>query len=251
MLAIDIGNSRLKWALFSDKCIQEYGVFSYNEENLTAQLASEDILLGSSVVEISCVAGENIKKQLIDWFSNNPLNHVRFARTQAKQCNVVNSYNVPDKLGIDRWLAMIAAFDLFNIEKNKRICVIDCGTAITLDVVDIDGTHLGGFIIPGLQTMIQSLTDHTSIECMVSDAGKALTNNLGVDTQEAVTNGCIQLIVEGLSGIVQNIENSKESSLKCVVTGGDGETISNVLKFPTIYKSHLVLQGLALAASRD
>ncbi len=251
MLAIDIGNSRLKWALFSNQCIQEYGAFSYNSKTFATQLTQESIPLRSSVVEISCVAGENIKKQLIDWLSNNQQKHVKFARTQPEQCNITNSYQVPGNLGIDRWLAMIAAFNLLKRTENERLCVIDCGTAITLDVVGIDGSHHGGLIIPGLQTMIRSLTGHTSIECTVSDIKDPLINGLGKDTQKAVANGCVQLIVEGITGIVQNIENSEDTSLNCVVTGGDGELISNALKLSTVYKPHLVLQGLALAASRN
>ena len=80
-----------------------------------------------------------------------------YARVKEAAAGVTNAYPDVSQLGIDRWLALIAAWNKYH----APVCVAGCGTAVTLDVVDGDGYHLGGLIFPGLRLMQQSLITHT------------------------------------------------------------------------------------------
>ncbi len=255
MLAIDIGNSRIKWAEFNESEIQRHGCFEYAAEDLQISLKRENLPLGSAVVEVSCVAAESVKKQLIDFINSNNGSRVNFAQTQVNQCGVSNSYERVSKMGIDRWLAMIAAYKLLKAESAERICVIDCGTAITLDLLDAEGQHMGGLIMPGYQTMRRSLVRGTGniqqaneVQYVAPLVSGLASSILASSTQDAVSKGCAQLIVGGLSDIVGRYRSGADGGLRCVVTGGDGEWVSQALACENVYDPFLVLRGLNLAS---
>lgn len=199
------------------------------------------------------MAGEGVKRRLISWLKENTCEDYWFAETRLSQCNIVNSYDVASDLGVDRWLAMIGAYNRVSRHKDEAICVIDCGTAITLDVVDQKGKHVGGLIMPGFQTMYKSLVSEASDiqqnnDCVnIASAGQGLESS----TDAAVNQGCAQLIVEGLSVIAERQKKSVGGKLRCVVTGGDGKWVAKSLKILNTYEPFLVQQGLYFAALND
>jgi len=246
MLTVDIGNSRIKWALFSGGLIKEHGSLDYVLENIETQL--DEICLPESVTStvVSCVAGEKIKSQFKRWAGQNDLTNIKFSVTRDKQNGVVNSYHDPAKMGVDRWLAMVAAFNQCDSKNGDLICVIDCGTAVTFDVLDSSGKHQGGLIMPGYQTMIQSLIKGAE---NIKSEEKTVYNTpqnsgLASSTSEALVKGCSQIIVQGISGIINSYQNKSPAKLHCFVTGGDGEWVSSALTVDNIYAPFLVLQGL-------
>jgi len=164
---------------------------------------------------------------------------------------VSNAYAIPDNLGVDRWLAMIAAFQSPLKKQGEAVCVIDCGTATTLDVVDVQGKHLGGMIMPGLQTMYTSLISSASRIQMDKNSGSdlLLNSNLASSTERAVKQGCQQMMLEGLSGIVAEQKQGIKGAMRCLVTGGDGRWVSRALKHQNTYEPFLVHYGLHLVAS--
>ncbi|VAW56224.1 Pantothenate kinase type III, CoaX-like [hydrothermal vent metagenome] len=267
MLVIDIGNSRIKWALYIGEPrlfhVHSQSAFDYTKENFEDQLNQANLPITSSTIEISCVVGDALKMRMLKWLGKNNRKKVNFAQTQAQQCNITNSYVRPGKMGVDRWLAMIAAFDLHAPEHNEILCVIDCGTAITLDMLNARGQHLGGTIMPGFKTMIQSLVNNTSdIEYShLLVRHKTLKEGLANTTHDAILKGCTQLIVGGLFNMVWRNQTNASTPIKCIITGGDGKWVANALKLSldatpnvelqTSYNPYLVLQGLVIAALHD
>jgi len=251
MLAIDIGNSRFKWAMFSGDVILCHGAFEYRFENFQSRLNSAELPYTTDLVMISSVADKELNNMFIKWLKENSYKDFSFAETRSEQCKVINSYKTPTNMGVDRWLAMIAAFRICSAKTDELICVVDCGTAITLDVLSAQGRHMGGLILPGYRTMIQSLVRKASNIQGFDDTkyDTFLASGLAVSTQEAISKGCSQLIIGGVSGIISSQQKKSAGKIHCIITGGDGEWLSGALTCSNLYNPFLVLQGLRFTST--
>jgi len=252
MLAIDIGNSRIKWAVFKNNKIQHSGVFEYDVAHLDDAINHANLPVNVKTIAVSCVANADVKNRINKCLSEKISKPVQFAKTQSAQCGVTNSYALPDNMGVDRWLAMIAAFNLYKIKSDEALCVIDCGTAITFDVLNAQGVHAGGLIMPGYQTMVQSLLKETSNIQQAAGAGIAesfasMQSGLASSTKQAVSKGCAQLVAGGLSSLIDRQKKESSVKLRCIITGGDGQWLSDALNYENTYHPFLVLQGLNIA----
>jgi len=250
MLAIDIGNSRIKWAVFYEGELSSYQAVEYSDDTLASVLEKEDLPISENSVMISNVAGERVKFVLMEFLISKQCTDFMFAETRSEQCQVINSYETVSNMGVDRWLAMLAAYHSKTRKKNEAVCVIDCGTAITIDVVSEKGVHLGGLIMPGYQLMVSALMGRTSEIRQGFGMGQDIDMNslLGKSTSECVPLGCSHMVNSGISGIVDNLIKSHQGELRCLVTGGDGESVMNKLNCKADYVSHLVLEGLRLVS---
>lgn len=253
MLAIDIGNSRIKWALFIDGLIKEDGSSGYSYEDFENKLELSCLPDVAETVMVSCVAGDELKGRFEKWASKNAYTNIEFAITCNQQHGIVNSYLRPEKLGVDRWLAMVAAYRECEAKQDELICVIDCGTAITIDVLNSGGVHQGGLIMPGYQVMIQSMFQGAK---NIKNEKKSFLEvshsaGLGNSTADALVKGCSQIIVQGISGIISGYQKESTSILRCIVTGGDGCWISSALTIENVYDPFLVLKGLNIVSTNQ
>jgi type III pantothenate kinase len=240
MLLIDVGNSQIKCAESGNITFEMTRTLAYQKYALQDQF--DQLFQGylSQPVFVSCVV-EDMKEPLSKWFQDGWSVQPVFVAAVNKMCGVVNGYSNPETLGVDRWLAMVAAYNKFK----TAVCVIDCGTAVTVDVVDVAGVHQGGLIMPGLQLMRESLFGNTSK--IVSAKGELV--ELAMNTKDAVESGCCQLLVYGLDNICQR-QQAVFPDLRIVVTGGNGEYISRIMQADNVFISTLVLDGLRLGATR-
>jgi len=154
---------------------------------------------------------------------------------------VTNSYHMPKKLGVDRWLAYLAAYK----EANAPVVVIDIGTAMTVDLVDGSGTHLGGWITPGFRLMNLALTEHTALVRSGGHHGEELS--FGTQTKECVQNGCRAALA---GTVLYAIEKAKTQfdgvqPILYLTGGGTNHLPPEIIKLG-IYRPHLVLEGLSL-----
>ena len=154
MLLIDIGNTSLKWAVWESGEFRQKGAESYRLSEIEA-LCNKffSALPVQGKIYISCVAGAQVKDAIDLWLQKKWQIKAVYVISQQQQMGLVNAYHDIETLGVDRWYAMIGAW----LKYKKAFCVIDCGTAVTLDVVDNDGQHLGGLIMPGLTMMRSAL----------------------------------------------------------------------------------------------
>ncbi|MFT5707713.1 MAG: type III pantothenate kinase, partial [Oceanospirillaceae bacterium] len=109
----------------------------------------------------------------------------KFFETQAKASGLTNSYSDPSKMGADRWLASIAAKHLY---PGQMLCIADCGSAINIEFLSAKAEHLGGYIVPGLGLMAQSLLQNTA---RVTQTKPEADLKLGNDTASNVANGSL------------------------------------------------------------
>jgi len=161
--------------------------------------------------------------------------------SQAEACGVHNAYIEPERLGIDRWLGVVAAHHVVKGD----VVVVDAGTAIKVDVVSDTGIHLGGYIAPGLAMMEESLLSKTArirYEKHEVVVGKGLPNT----TARAVAEGCHEMVL----GFLQRIHH-RYPDFKWVVTGGDAKTLLGFLGISLEYQPNLVALGAKLVGDEQ
>jgi type III pantothenate kinase len=162
---------------------------------------------------------------------------IHFATTQTQAFDVTNGYLKSEKLGVDRWLALIAVRQ----KTNSPICVVDCGTAITIDVLNSEGKHQGGFICAGLTLMKTALAFNTA-DLPLFDSSHHI--GLSVETEAAIYNGTLF----AACGLIERVMQDLPKSTTLFLTGGDAELIAAQLQRPRTLETNLVLQGLAIVS---
>ena len=246
VLQIDAGNSGIKWRSLRGDRVSERGVAELNSEAemhcLRAQVRSVDEVWLASVLAAeseSALLGALLLDESVI---------LRRAATRAQCAGVRNSYAEPERMGVDRWLVLLAA----RARCATRVCVVDAGTALTIDWLAADGQHEGGYIIPGPGLMEQALFSGTG-RVRVSDAG-AWSKAPGTDTASAVGSG----ITLALSGALREALHS-DADLRheaappdhILVTGGYGQSLMTSLPLRAEYVQDLVFEGLEIAVRDD
>lgn len=235
MLVMDIGNSRIKWRS-TEPLSQSPRSETYHADRLLQQLPEwfDDEALISPVVVCS-VASVEVNGRVHQYFADRDL-IINFIKTSRFIAGVRNGYIDIEQLGVDRWVAMVSAYNKYQ----TAVCVIDAGTAITIDVVDVDGHHLGGMIMPGFNLMRQSLLSGTYGISEVSDFSRLLADNTG----DGVSAGCVQLLTAAIKPIIDRIENQNGLKMITIVTGGDADLIAEQTGCELTLDKWLILDGL-------
>jgi len=234
---LDAGNTRLKiWAcdaagtVLHEMAVSHHGNMANAIDQLSSTIKGKPTaVLGTSVLGVD--AEETLAQAIQIGWGCRPV----FARTQYQQGGIRNAYGEQYALlGVDRWLALLGYGD---IPSGKSCaCIVDCGTAITVDILGRDGEHEGGYILPGLQMMVSSLLQHTS---RVRFGGSRSDGVLpGRNTGDAVTHGAMRAVV----ALIESIIVEKNADL--VLTGGDAMRIAGFLAVPYLHAPSLLLKGL-------
>lgn len=242
MLLIDIGNSRLKWALSNGSDIGEVTALEHAGEPaaLISTMSSPLSDLKFAQVWIAHVMGAEHEHRIAEAAHARFSVHPQFARTQAKINGLQCAYAEPSRLGIDRWLMLLAAWSVVR----GPCCVVSAGTALTFDAVSANGQHQGGFIAPGLTPMLKTTLGSTRFATY--DIGAAYTEGLGQDTEACVRQGAF---LAGLGAIQQGLRAAGSLDQK-FICGGDAAAFLPHLGPGWQQRDELVLQGL-LALARQ
>jgi type III pantothenate kinase len=235
-LLIDIGNTRLKWAVGSRLDIAPGQAIDNSKIDRALLAHVWQTILPPDQIAISCVSSSQLS-DLVMSVANELWPGITLvqAKSEAQGFGVTNAYQQPQKLGVDRWLGMIAGYNKYQ----KALCIIGCGTAITVDVVDSSGRHLGGLISPGLRLMKESLakgTENLSLSETVYPFG------LATNTDAAIYNGTLL----AACGLIERMLKNQPNTTQLLLTGGDTEIIAAHLSRPATIDPDLVLSGLAL-----
>jgi len=236
VLDIDMGNSRIKWRLQK----QDGPLFGVSDYQSANWLTFEKLDCNPTRVRISCVVRDLRREQITQHCQLQWQVTPEFAAVQSTCGGVTQAYLNKERLGVDRWLGLLAAY------QQVGACVlVSCGSAVTVDLLLADGQHVGGYIVPGIAMMHRSLFNGT--DAVKVEAAHQLTDLLpGRDTIEAVNKGVI-VMIKGLVDYAQTlyIEKTGEPP-QILITGGDGETVQRFLGRDSIYNPYLVLDGLAV-----
>jgi type III pantothenate kinase len=240
ILEVDIGNTRSKWRLVREhQVVHRSGVCRIEDiaQEALSGLCRDEF---PSRARISCVRSVLVRQQFEDMMASHGIS-AEFAKSTSFCAGVANGYSDPAKLGVDRWLAVIAGY----AEVQGPLCVLDCGSAITLDFVDQDGRHLGGYIAPGIRLMRQSLMSATDNVHFADFFGHGCISP-GRDTTMAVSRG-VQLAAIGLVEAALSRCDHDARGASLLITGGDADFVAPHLHRSAVLRPALVLDGLRLA----
>lgn len=242
-LLIDLGNSRVKWAWADNITLRECGSRDYTGSRGAADALGHSVAMAVQPerVAVASVAGCYVTEAVAQWsqtrFDTQPL----MVRAQSAAFGIINAYTQPQRLGADRWAALIGAYR----RTQAPVCVVDCGTAITIDVLGGGGRHHGGLIAPGFQTMRRALYGATA---GIPDEGQGRPTPPAVDTRSAVTAGTLYAAAAFVDRAHSELEREYGEPLPCLITGGEMDALRPLLQMRTEPAPHLVLEGLAIAA---
>ncbi len=247
-LIIDLGNSRLKWMVY---------------DNARPGTPSAAILCESPFVEllnhrlgklprphqvvICSVADKKNNTLISQWCTKNWGLTPLFLRSKPSACGVSNAYQDPGQLGVDRWVALIAAHSLW---PNETLCIADCGTAVTIDGLEGSGQHLGGLILPGLTLMQHALQEGTTgIQCKETPLPDL--SPFGNSTESGISLGTLRAITSTLERCVTELGNTAKTEVRCVITGGDAPRLLPHLERKWWHHPTLVLEGARILAANE
>lgn len=238
-LLVDIGNHRIKWARQGPAGLSAHGSCEWRKADLEATL---DHAWGPATVptliSAASVAPPRVIGMVQEWITRHwacPLHLVGIGEAASAICH---GYREPRQLGIDRWLALVAAWE----REHRPCCVVDCGTAITLDVITGAGVHAGGVIAPGLHTMHHALSRHAHALDAHPPAEPVL---LGRDTDECIVSGCYHAACGVINELTEQVLELHGPDMALQLTGGDAEHLQVGLRHPYQHIPDLILQGLA------
>ncbi len=239
ILLVDMGNSSIKWAILDNNQLSRQQRIAYDNNSL--KKAWFDLPVPSQIF-ISNVAGIGKGAFIKHWIKIHWGLQANFVKSNRYQFGVKNAYYNPEQLGVDRWLALLAARRL----EKGTVCVVDCGTAITLDVLSANGNHQGGLIIPGLTSMQNALLSNTDLLAYINKNVQPQQKEqafLGRDTHSCISSGSLYAVI-GLIEYLKNIYEKQGIPLKMILTGGNVVALEPFLQKPYRYIPDLVLQGL-------
>lgn len=246
-LLFDIGNTRIKWGVATDGELGRSGAIAHDKlradgiETLTRRLPKN--VDGATACN---VAGPDFGRRFARAIGIHCGGDLRYVHSERSFMSVRNGYRTPRSLGVDRWVAMVGA----RAEFRTALCIVDAGTAVTIDALDKEGRHLGGQIIPGLNLMSDALRSDTSdigsASAKVRDpAPEALP--FGNTTDRAIHFGALTAVCGAVERSVRLLRKDGQRP-KIVLTGGDASRILAQLDGRALHRPNLVLKGLATLA---
>ena len=244
-LEIDAGNTLAKWRVINlDGDVVDRGVAD-RRANISRTIASNDYKGQIGTVLIASVSGSDLVQDIARLLAPGlGLDRIFVARSLPVMAGVTFAYGDVTRLGVDRCLAMISGYHKYP----NGVMVIDCGSAITADIVSCTGMHLGGYILPGIRLLKASLQKGTAQVHLDATASDALRSGSSVEpgtsTIACVDNG-VHLMIRSTFSSLQAI--AYENGVRDIVlTGGDGELANTMAGSEFAYHRDLIFDGLGL-----
>ena len=230
-LAIDIGNTRVKSAVFEGDKLVELCVF--DKRKIISEIKKIVIKNTISAGIISNVAAISKKKMLqLKKIINFQL------VSAASSVPFTNLYETPNTLGVDRIALVAGAVAQF---PNKNVLIIDAGTCITFDFVNSEAVYLGGAISPGIKMRYKALNTFTANLPLIE--GLDMIDFIGKNTKESIISGVLNGTKKEISGVIEDYQE-KYLHLTVVLTGGDANFLSKQFKSSIFANQNFLLQGL-------
>lgn len=248
-LAIDVGNTRLKWALYSaahpGAVLLAHGAEFL--ENIDRLGDSDWAALPAPTHMLGCiVAGEPVRRRVqeqMDLWDITP----KWVVPSVEEAGVTNGYDYPTRLGADRWVAVIGARHRMLAQGAPRpMVVVMVGTAVTVEAVDAEGKFLGGLILPGHGIMLRALESGTAgLHVPTGDVRLFPTN-----TSDALTSGGTYAIAGAVECMVQHVREHCGVEPACFMTGGAGWKMAPSMTRNFELVDNLIFDGLLEIAAR-
>lgn len=239
MLLLDIGNSRIKWAMVEAGRQSKMGSLEHSSMSSLQQVFARSP--EPSRILVSNVAGEEVASRVSElcavW-----ARPVEFIKAKPEQCGVRNGYVQTQRLGSDRWAALIAAWH----DVQGACLVVSCGTATTVDALSARGAFLGGLILPGLDMMHGSLATGTA----QLERDEGALKDFPLDTADAIHSGVVRATLGAIESQFKLL-CAKEAGARCILSGGAVLKVMPHLSIPFDHVDNLVLRGLQIIGESE
>lgn len=248
-LAIDVGNTRLKWAQYASPqpgaaLVAQGAVFLETIDHLAETdwkgLAPPASMLGC------VVAGEGVKRRVeeqLELWDVEP----RWVVSSREACGLTNGYDHPNRLGVDRWVAMIGARHRVLAQGRPRpVLVVMVGTAVTVDAVDASGHFLGGLILPGFGLMLRALEMGTA--GLKAPTGEAV--DFPTNTSDALMSGGADALAGAVERMYRKLRQRTGEEPALVMSGGAAVKLAPITELPFETVDTLIFDGLLQLQSR-
>jgi len=233
ILAIDIGNTRIKWGVAQeDSWLRQGWVATAQPAALSAVFAALPV---PERIVISNVAGAAVQAQvaaLLPAVAHPP----HWLVSAALQCGVRSSYADPAALGPDRWAALIGAWHLTGVAS----VVVNVGTTMTVDALNSEGVFLGGCIVPGAALMRDALARDTANLAQRAGGFHYFPDNTG----DAIASGAVNALAGAVERVARYLQESSGIEPRVLLSGGDAVLIEERLNAKVTVVDNLVLEGL-------
>ncbi|MEE4249205.1 MAG: type III pantothenate kinase [Alcanivoracaceae bacterium] len=244
MLFIDVGNTALKWRWVEAGVVRQGEAVHHRDWGALPSVMNID-WQKLRRVEVASVAGREADACLAATLTAISPVAPRFYYSCAADAGVINAYSEPSRLGVDRWLAVIEGWNRYG-----SALIVDCGSALTLDAVDADGVHKGGYIVPGLGMLERSLVSGTG-SVRLDDVATDDSIAPGRSTSEGVRRGVLRMTISFIADAVVALREGLPDTAPVLVTGGDAARVARLLPIPAILAPDLVLDGLERVTATD
>jgi type III pantothenate kinase len=245
MLLVDIGNSRVKWATLDNGRLGEQQAAAYEGWSVQEWRRALFDRPGIERVLAASVAGGPVAETLARAAEIETRSPVRFVAGERETAGVRSGYADHRLLGVDRWLAVVAAYR----SVRGACCVADIGTAATFDAVTGGGQHLGGFIVPGPALMMRSLWRGTAdLAERTASSGTAAEAPLADNTRDAIERGCLLAVAAFVDRGVAEVRRRLGIEPTLLLTGGGAAVLRPLIGTRCEEVPDLVLRGLAAVA---
>lgn len=245
-LALDTGNTRLKWALYERPQpgldpVAQGAAFLETIEQLGDGGDWTKLQRPPSFVLGSCVAGDAVRHRIEDQVNELWERPCSWVVSSAAEAGITNGYDHPARLGADRWVALIGArWRLLAAGREVPALVVMVGTAVTVDALDADGRFLGGCILPGHGIMLRALEGGTAgLRVPTGDVVHFPTN-----TSDALTSGGTYAITGAIERMHRHLLQRGGIAPQVIVTGGAGWKVAPYLGVPYELVDSLLFDGL-------
>jgi len=239
-LLIDLGNTRAKWALWDGAGLQATGAALHGDVAASAW----QVLPQVDSIWVASVASPALNER-IDAMARQRFGiSARFVCSRAQACGVRNAYAQPERLGVDRFLALIAA----RARAREPTVIASCGTALTLDALAADGMHLGGLIAASPELALAALRGGTA-NLGAAPSGRIV--EIADDTADAMESGAWLAAVALVERFVAQAAQRLGTTPALVLTGGGAVRLGALSSLPHRLDAELVLRGLAVLADSE
>lgn len=240
-LLIDLGNSRLKWAQQAPGLWRTDAALLDKADIVPLLDNVWDGIVVPQKVVVCNVSSPQRLRALEQWVQMHWAITPLIVHTQTEQLGVRNQYRQPEQLGTDRWAALIGARGLVS----GAVCVVDAGTAVTVDALSAQGEFLGGTVFPGLRLLRESLVRGTAgISAATGNAADCLARS----TADGVAAGTLHGLAGAAERLIEEYRRTLGEKMQVLLTGGDAPELAALLRVPHTPVPDLVLKGLARIA---
>ncbi len=234
----DCGNTCIKFALFTEEVgLSHYQFIDYSDvHNFVRKLFN--LYPIPDEIKIASVTKSERLERLLSNISEFSDVKPTIAISQKSALGLTNQYDLPESLGVDRWLGMLAAWDIYR----EPMLVVDLGTALTIDYISKEGDFKGGLILPGIKSLRDALLKDTAIQ-NVSEL--TYTSKLGHNTNLCISSGIHYAIAGSIVALYQSLPDVD----RVILAGGRAKWLKDILE-PMLPQTnyhvhkHLVLEGL-------